>query len=829
MNATHSPLRGLYWKETRQVLPLVWMLLGVSTFLMVAWSGFSFTSQALQLASEYIPLLLPGLYAAGVGAILVGQEKETRTLLWFGSLPISPFKIVLSKLVVGLGGLLSMWLCCLLLAAVTSKTAPQYGARLFFEGETWSLSLLFWFVHSLYLMFCGFYTSWRLKNAFNSLLLLLPLATIPTVIVQMLYLSLHGVRGGLISISDSAGITIVVTLLCTLLFAVLGWRAAIKSMSPAEPEGTSGSIAEWLSAWRPPAIGQNSDAPFRYSLSSLVWQSIHHNRLALGSLTLLIVVGLVALAYLVTNTPQRVEKDFFAALMSGLTFAGMLGMSWMGVYAFSGDGSATRLRFLADRGVSPTLVWLSRHLIGFSAISFAILLYGLWIRDSNQKYFGVYEMPIPSVAMMACLAWIVYGVSQWTSQSFRILAASAFIAPILSGLAIGWLGFAAFQMDSPFWLLLLCGTLPLVNTWWSMQRYMDDSTRWPMWLASAVGVSLFLLLPIGLLAVEVLSVSTMSNKTRRTLLSQANATASTLPPAQSMMQTRPDEFRHYPMDSLTGEQATKISEQKTLSPENHLLLGDNSDLNIPLAVDSGILSTAIDIATYLRMQLESAPEDEASVIALGEWIETMTSMARRLRLSSRWVDQEAADEIEIWLTYTLSLESLRTIRDRDFSQAAVEMLVDQKSRSDARRRAVLASWIRWRSDDTEQKQTLGQLHGEFLQWLPPIKQIYMKPRVNDAIVAAAIEMIDVAETGGSTESQRRRLHELTVGPTIAFADGPYSDRLRVGADGVTSMEQTLSYPANQWYAKWESDAKELSSLRSDASARSESPTPISTN
>ena len=46
---------------------------------------------------------------------------------------------------------------------------------------------------------------------------------------------------------------------------------------------------------------------------------------------------------------------------------------------------------------------------------------------------------------------------------------------------------------------------------------------------------------------------------------------------------------------------------------------------------------------------------------------------------------------------------------------------------------------------------------------------------------------------------------------MRFDDGPYSDRIRTGraTDFALSLDQTVRYPANQWYADWEQDAVEL--------------------
>lgn len=81
----------------------------------------------------------------------------------------------------------------------------------------------------------------------------------------------------------------------------------------------------------------------------------------------------------------------------------------------------------------------------------------------------------------------------------------------------------------------------------------------------------------------------------------------------------------------------------------------------------------------------------------------------------------------------------------------------------------------------------------------------------DAFVDVAVRLIDAGSAGKPTESIRRELHELVVGPKIRFEDGPYSERIRASRDtgSVATIDQTLRYPANQWFAPWESDAMPL--------------------
>lgn len=77
MNKHETALRALVWKDFRLVLPLALMLLAVAVFLMLLWSVMPVTSSLTAGVGSLIPVLLPALFAAGAGAILVGQERSS--------------------------------------------------------------------------------------------------------------------------------------------------------------------------------------------------------------------------------------------------------------------------------------------------------------------------------------------------------------------------------------------------------------------------------------------------------------------------------------------------------------------------------------------------------------------------------------------------------------------------------------------------------------------------------------------------------------------------------------------------------------------------------
>ncbi len=274
-------------------------------------------------------------------------------------------------------------------------------------------------------------------------------------------------------------------------------------------------------------------------------------------------------------------------------------------------------------------------------------------------------------------------------------------------------------------------------------------------------------------------------------------------------------------DSISGEDALRLYRQADLGPQGRFLdFGGDKLSGTGISADQTMVQTMIAAATLAVLAFEQDPDNEQAKQLLGRWTSWLVKVARGMRMSQQWVDQESADAIEIWLLGMLSRESSQSLRDMPFYSEAVSLLGDQSGRSRARRRAVLASWRRAQRESSGGNafhSIGGYTLGHDRQSLT--KRRWTSDMTADAFVAATLRLIEVGSSGKSTEAIRRQLHDLIVGPRIRFEDGPYSDRLRAGreTDLVQNIEQTIRYPANQWYAPWESEAAELagSSIASD--------------
>ena len=158
-------LRRLCWKEFRQLLPLVLMLaaIGLVFQVLLLISVYQRDHSSLQ---NLLFLGLPGLFAAGVGALLVGQERDNRTLYWMASLPILRQDTIRVKFLAGIVGLASVWIVSFALFLVSNGLASLKP----------EVDLTYGILYSIFLLSVSFATAWTFRSTFVGLLVLVGVA-----------------------------------------------------------------------------------------------------------------------------------------------------------------------------------------------------------------------------------------------------------------------------------------------------------------------------------------------------------------------------------------------------------------------------------------------------------------------------------------------------------------------------------------------------------------------------------------------------------------------------------------------------------------------------
>ena len=351
-------LRRLCWKEYRQLMPLVVMLAVVAlilqSFILINGRG---------LHNTWLPLYfffgLPGLFAAGVGALLVGQEKESKTLYWMASLPVQKQDIIRVKFLAGLVGLVTIWGISFLLLLLSGGLSTDYGRVSLAE-----IDLVRGALYTLFLLVLGFATAWCFRSTFVGLLVLVAIAVAYS-------FGTHFVG------ADNSVLILIAT---TLVSLGVGWVGANRSLSPTPPAKVL-SLRSQEAAYFQSTIVARREVVSPWS--ALVWQFTAQNRAMLLGITAMILTAMVfggtAIVGVSVNGSKasRLSQPSFdyANLAIPCAFLGFVAISWLGVVVFQGDNLHQRIRFLADRGVAPKRVWMSRQVVPIGMLSlFTVLL-----------------------------------------------------------------------------------------------------------------------------------------------------------------------------------------------------------------------------------------------------------------------------------------------------------------------------------------------------------------------------------------------------------------------------------------------------------------------
>ncbi|EMI53168.1 ABC-2 transporter permease [Rhodopirellula sallentina] len=806
--------QGLLWKETKQILPLIGILFAVSTFLVIVWTTTSRqVNISLRTVGDIVPLIMPALFAAGAGAILISHEKETRSLRWLASLPIPWQPIVVTKLVVAFAGLVLMWIGCGFLGAVAGLNSSGGGGF----SEWRQIHPAFWFLHSIYVLLCGFYTAWRNKNAFAALVLIIPFALLPFVIAEVWMALPHTSP---VQYASVAWRTWVMGMVTSLAIPVVGWlsyRAGRSELQADEPEKllTRDALSS-ADAWRPPDVSAPTVMPFRDSHTSMVWQSIHGSPWMSIGLSVPLFFGVIGWLVL-TNCTERLTGWTETAVGTGIGTA-LLAVSWLGVAVFAGDGSATRLKFLADRGVSPGRVWLGRHWLGVSLLCGVALVIlaiqsflGTASHSDTYHRAAMFELSFLSILLVFV---VIYGVSQWTSQVVPMLAASAFLAPVLSLVALALLINAGVVNGVRLSWLLLVASLPFVSTFLLMKDFMDGRRGWKYWSMVGVAASVFMVAP---------SVPVWIAKSRFPSMTE-DRFAVLFPEARQLsdsVTTRPTSMRYGDLDlrdalgnlpgEIDGEIAVQRFEQRDyMSPDTWMAIGDRE--SVPLLADVVIVQHGLEAASLAKLRWQQW-QDDATQEELVAFVDHLSLTARRLRLSYRWYDQEVADVVEIWLVDLLSDDAISGLRSRAGFQNALRQVGDFEGRQRARRRAMLISWYR---DQTAPHGRRGGIHGVSAMafWFDDVPSGWRSSimvRGLGAVTDRCLKLLDAGQAGKGIEAELRDLDQLVGEPGGEFKAGPYGDMFASeGGSAVHAWNWSYpSYPATNWFEPWEREGLEM--------------------
>ncbi|WDQ18371.1 ABC transporter permease [Rhodopirellula sp. P2] len=379
-----SAFQHLVWKDFRMLQPL--LLAGVigtaALFLLaVLRAAIDPVSDPSLTTLSVLWVLLPNLVALGIPPISLGTENEERTLDWLRTLPVTWWQVLLSKLLVGFAAWALAVLiatACVVLSWVVLRGEWDWGDIGRISGSESIFELM---VYGVGLLICGWIAALIVRNPVGSVMLVIPL------IVGLTLLWNYSIAG-LVSTHFHHGVTFLeatagqrVAMLCFAVVCLVALGSAIAGLARHRLAGASDhrwqapAVAS-TSAWQPSVVQVAWHAkprPFR----ALLWQQVRQTRLVIGvacSLSMFAVVwGLV-------GGDSGIQR---ALIVLGWPAAQLM----LGVATFHGDRRGMRQGFFADRGWSPSLIWLTRLIPTALASLFLMMVFPF--ASGLDLYFGM--------------------------------------------------------------------------------------------------------------------------------------------------------------------------------------------------------------------------------------------------------------------------------------------------------------------------------------------------------------------------------------------------------------------------------------------------------
>lgn len=790
-----SSAAWFWWKETRQLAPLVALLIIVALLIAVLnmIMGIAINALNFRLPSEVTMLVFPGLFATGAGPLLVGQERSERTLNWLMLLPISARRLLTTKFFVALAGLAVMWIFALIAIMVFQLGSPTDPHWRIARGAGYSsnpFSYPVWISHSVFILLAGFYVAWRIENQFYSLVALIPLAFSPLILTSLVSLWI----GRRAMTSELDWMNFAFTLLGIAIMVPLMYRAATRTLGPANAPKVTPLLG--VSPHSPSQESYDAIAPqFQSQVAPIIWQSIHSARGTLVILTGMLLISLLAgMRYASIDRYAGIDN-----LIGFFLLAAPLAVCWLGVSVFKHDGSPERVRFLADRGVSHRKTYVALHAVPTAILCTSLFVYGIWnLTISHRESVSDFASGLPTLVTMLLFVVLIYSVSQWVSQVTHTLILSVILAPILSIIVVGWLTFTFVSLGFPIYGLVICGLAPLVATRVMMRRYMDNRDRPATFVVAAFVVALTVLLPIGYATVYVLSVPSMTTKMRAELSAEARG---------QWDRTQPYVGIGFGLDVTSNQFVFERDKMSELKDSLSQYLNDPEQIvhSLSTNLQSEPAPARFEYWGYghwhgeflrRRIQWQQDPSDQTWA-TFTPWLKASATLLPALRRSSIVQVQEDADRLEVLMIDTLQDSSLGQRTDDVAVQAAIASLGTPASRAASRRRAVLVSWYSRQQDQQRKANYFYQLHYD-----PPGLSAWLQPRREESQVMALLEGIEAARNHSDDRGWRLRLHEIYQTGGV-FQTSRYGDRMRAMPAMETMRIGHLRGFGQLWGRAWE--------------------------
>ncbi len=696
-------LRRLCWKEYRQLWPLIVMLAAIALVLQTLVMMMNSWDRGETSIAFFFGL--PSLFAAGVGALLVGQEKDNRTLFWMASLPVFKKDIIRVKFLAGFAGLLAVWLISFALLSFTNGITPTFHRGSVEDFDTW-YSILY----SLFLLTVGFATAWNFRSTFVGLLVLVGVALVYTLATNFLTPS-----------RSSDSVTTIVLIASSALALGVGWVAALRALSPTAPARFSQRTIAGRSFFDRSIVDQRT---IQTPWSALIWQFAAQNRGMLIGVTLLFLIPLFILCASTKLAPGSQQQELAVPCF----LIGFIAISWLGVIAFQGDNVNQRIRFLSDRGIAPRSIWLTRQIVPVGMVILAIITMALaaavtLIVSRNGRLLSAIG---PLVLVASGLLWIVYSVTQWMSQIIRSPIIASILAPVVGCLPLAYGAFALEVLEAPIWILAFVTCLPMFATYRMTRHWMDTRTGKRYWLEHLGWLALTVLLPaIPFFIVYTTYPSMPANDWAEFRVEGSRVFASNRSPIEISLLVAKDPTPQSDAEGgSTGDDAIdvggmpgmggsgKISGMGYAASEpnslpNYRTLDEERELQMefierqlqsfdslsPISSSYIVTKRLMGDAMLTRIRMEDDGNSDALLKRYQQDIRLVVRIIRGVRLMTDLKTQQIADQYEAWLVQEVRSPTAKEFMGSDVYIDAVAQLSDKAGRQRARFLALTKDWF----------------------------------------------------------------------------------------------------------------------------------------
>ena len=818
------PMKRLLWKDVRLILPLVLALIGVSLFIHVLFVFSPLNPSELDGLISVMLLVIPICYSIGAAAILISMEKESGQMIWLNGLPIEAYRVTASKLVVAIAAWMVVWLASI----VIYQSIHVLYLKLPFEFPLYRDFIFRGFLwinvfQSLLLLSIGIMLAWRLQStwvAVTGIFVVLLIAFH----IQALVWNLVPDRPT-IELDFARDISFVlVAIVCSCLFAWLGWRYANQYWSHELPKVDFGKkwteIAQvWIPTRERSPLTKTNVARLS-PVSALVWQSARQHGAILIALLGLVFAAAMMFVFLIA--PASVISTVFTACAVS---------SWVGWLVFRNDISRSAVRFHAERGLRPSRLWWTLHCV---PISFLCVMALLTVAVIRIEYPEIYQWSWLSIGILRQFQFLllIYALSQWISFVIPKPVFAAVIAPLAATSLALYLYSESGPVYANVLIVSLLIALPLVVTRIFIRSWMDGQRNWRFWASQAGCFCLLLAIP-QLPQLALLWGPSMPASARVNLTAEALALASQ--PQTSISFTRRE------MPAIAGQ---ILRSESILADLRKILVDDSKRTNWEFRVATltsligEIVSSRIQLLDQdkpTRFQnLDGTEISVSSAMLKDRYNESMGFLSKIvgiMRTSPKISAQDRSDWLEIFLLREcLQADSKELLVPSTYNQI-INHLTDQAGRYQARRQAILLSWNRLRKNPTSLGEGIDGLKNDFnmskritihlggYELFPndyrPLQNWLFDPAMRKADLVTYV-MLECLEQGRKSNFDRDAMQKRIE---TAWSNSKYSHR-----DGFENDTQTVdkaefylpqnpmtryfngrnsNIPCDQWYGDWE--------------------------